>query len=608
MRRGRAVGRAVLALVVPLFLVEAVLQIGALAVARFVDDPRVAHAVEPRCEVLCVGDSYTFGLGASDRANSYPAALERRLAADARTAGWRVANRGWPGRNSREVLERIEAQLVELHPRHVVVLCGINDLWSRPERFDPDAGAVRLSDADPGFRWRWRLPRLLAILATNRGAFDAEPHDARLPPALIGWWRSGELHLDLRADGTLRFNGAPMRWKTRGDRLVAEPGRGPLLRVRFELRDGRLRIERDPPEPPIEFERLVDAEAVVDVEKEVRSALESGRTDEALEKLSTWLRGSPEDPRARMWLAAASARAGRPDEARAAIEWLERRHAEEPSREVTESLVGALQQTNGSAAALRIASDGIGRFPTSTALMMALATDAEARRDFAEAERLVDQALACSAGDPPDFLGWKLRFRAGVVGRRDPREGLKDLLRFLEVTGDEPRFVQGVQRLPSIEEAMVEPVALGLGWAPERIERARELTRRARELHPAAVLECFTAHLLEIGRICREHGATLLVADYPFPMPALETAQREAARAAGAVQVGIRGAIDRALEVRAREELFVADGHCTDAGYAILAEAVAEAILQAERHRSPGGAGAPRPEESSDPGGGIGPR
>jgi hypothetical protein len=35
---------------------------------------------------------------------------------------------------------------------------------------------------------------------------------------------------------------------------------------------------------------------------------------------------------------------------------------------------------------------------------------------------------------------------------------------------------------------------------------------------------------------------------------------------------------DRQLQHRRREELFVADGHCTDAGYGIMAEQMAAAV------------------------------
>ena len=54
--------------------------------------------------VLCVGDSFTFGIGASSTDTSYPSQLQTLLNAQGSDAHWRVINFGKPGANSGEVL------------------------------------------------------------------------------------------------------------------------------------------------------------------------------------------------------------------------------------------------------------------------------------------------------------------------------------------------------------------------------------------------------------------------------------------------------------------------------------------------------------------------
>lgn len=74
-------------------------------------------------------------------------------------------------------------------------------------------------------------------------------------------------------------------------------------------------------------------------------------------------------------------------------------------------------------------------------------------------------------------------------------------------------------------------------------------------------------------------GVQLVILSYPFHQALVEQRQREIAREPSrAVQLAIRERFDVELQSRAPQELFVADGHCSDAGYAIMAAMVAQAI------------------------------
>ena len=92
----------------------------------------------------------------------------------------------------------------------------------------------------------------------------------------------------------------------------------------------------------------------------------------------------------------------------------------------------------------------------------------------------------------------------------------------------------------------------------------------------AAALE---ANMLEAGRICKERGIRVVIVGYPFPHPGLEAIQRKVAAKLAAPFIDVRARFDHELQTRAREELFVRDGHCTDAGYVLIAELVAPTVL-----------------------------
>jgi acyl-CoA thioesterase-1 len=80
-------------------------------------------AIAPGATVLALGDSITFGTGASPDA-SYPAVL-------ARLTGWNVVNAGVPGDTSAAALARLPELLQQHAPSLVLVSIGGNDFLRR---------------------------------------------------------------------------------------------------------------------------------------------------------------------------------------------------------------------------------------------------------------------------------------------------------------------------------------------------------------------------------------------------------------------------------------------------------------------------------------------
>lgn len=172
-RRARGLRRLALALASALLTLCALELALHLASRRFVERllaSRASDAAPDARTVLCVGDSYTFGLYYRAE-EAYPGRLEQLLrAGDPAPAGegarWRVENSGIPAQNLAQVAARLPEQLARLHPVAVVILAGFNDRWN----FATPEGA-RTGEARGVTAWLAdRVIVKLARLAAARGA------------------------------------------------------------------------------------------------------------------------------------------------------------------------------------------------------------------------------------------------------------------------------------------------------------------------------------------------------------------------------------------------------------------------------------------------------
>jgi len=600
--------RLLLATVVPLLLVELVLQLGALAVAAFASSRAPAGSGD--CAVLCVGDSYTYGLGASRAGCSYPAVLETLLRGARDDGPSRVVNAGWPGRNSRTVIELLPRHLQEFRPHRVAILCGANDVWSHPDRVKSGdlADAPAVGGVETRFRFEWRLPRLIALVLHSprvQGLFipsgrppqpagaprplpPQPPVDSAAVPAsagvLVGTWRTGPSRLELKADGSARYDGAPLRWNF-APRSIEFVGAGATMRVRWRLENDRLDLVVAGEATPREFVRATDAPAETtpkpDPNAQAWQAIDADDLPKALQIVRTWLADEPESAWAHEMLVNVGRRLAQQEVVDEGLAWLRDRHLQRPDAYVAEALACALWDAGLGEEAGRVALADVERWPENLLLWTKLAQSAENARDFPTLERAVERAIVIGSRDRAYPHADNLRLRARLrLARSDPRGAARDALDAFAADAFEGELRTALRRFGMhCDPALVDELAPEIGLTGERLESAKRIAGESGTDDDDGPIEAtLVDHLEQIVRYCRNHGAEPLLVTYPFHYDMLERAQRRAAQETGATLVEMTARFDRLLAEHSWDELFVPDGHCNDLGYRSMAEEVARTL------------------------------
>ena len=242
-RAARRLRAAAAGVVLALVTFELALQVGAFALFHTARRDG-STAADGREVVLCVGDSFTFGLGSSDPEHAYPATMQRVLDAG-EAARFRVVNGGRPGRSSADVLRRLPSQLAEHRPSHVVVLAGYNDRFQRP---DPVERSSLDAEAEEAFPIRVRTIELLQRLASAiRGdGPGAPPPESDLHGAWLATGGQG-LRVRFSADGSCVVAGIETTFTVDGD-VVTLGADEPRVELRF-ARSGTNLLLRGPSLP-----------------------------------------------------------------------------------------------------------------------------------------------------------------------------------------------------------------------------------------------------------------------------------------------------------------------------------------------------------------------
>lgn len=120
----------ILIMLFTLLLLEAGLRLGGYLVLKF-NPPSQSGCQKQDGEtvILCLGDSFTFGVGAAYQ-DSYPRQLEGMLKARFPRKNIKVYNLGIPGSNSSQLGSGLQRDIDKYHPDLVVVMSGRNDIWN----------------------------------------------------------------------------------------------------------------------------------------------------------------------------------------------------------------------------------------------------------------------------------------------------------------------------------------------------------------------------------------------------------------------------------------------------------------------------------------------
>lgn len=542
-----------LGLVLGLMALEVALQVGALVVwsRRQNDDGSGC--------VLCVGDSFTYGLGASVEGGSYPRQLEallRQAGTDAKVVNADVVNGGWPGQSSREVLLRLPEQIARHDPKLVCILVGVNDPVKRPEYVrNEELSAV----PDEGFAWRLRLPQVFAMMANWLRRDQG-------PPAFVGTWHVADFEVTFEPNGRVVMGKDELRWLADETGVTLILPNGGAEPMRWEITAAGLSVST----PSF-------AHTLLPGPSPAPAALT--RAEKALAQ-QDWAAAKP------LLLQALSA----PGHAAAAREGLVKVAIAEGDAVARDRLVAELE------AAFSASSD----VPTGEALAQVLAARGSIEAAVHVAERVLrsapesvrtwglllthatsDRVLACMQAvltAAPGNEAWRpalLQMRAGLRRKTAPVEALHDLCRaFLQ--NDDRGFLQRQVELAAADfpPAVRQEALARLPTA----ERERVAAALAGDAGAAGVQATLRSHLERMVALCRTRGIEVWLLSYPEPDAVRDALVSGVAAAHGARFVPLHPRFAELLQTTPRAELFIADGHCTDRGYGVMAAAIAAAM------------------------------
>lgn len=523
--------------------------------------------------VLCVGDSFTYGLRATETNNAYPAVAQRALA-EGSGAPIRFVNLGWPGQDSAQVLARLPAQLARHRPELVYVLVGYNDFWRSGE--EPTA-----ADVGDGFPIVWRTGRLLSMLAAAvAGGPPDEPADGardrgapRESAPFLGPWHTGSTFFEFRPDGTIDTSDGPMDgvWSWRDDALLVELRNGdPPLEIDWRIEGDVLRLEGGMFPQAIVLERGLPDDTAFE---RARNALRAGDRATAERELEAALEEPDRALDARLLLARLHAENSRDDAARDVLGPAVAAWTPAARTRVTVGLVdacvaaGALDE--GFAIVARVLREGT----VDEQFIEMLIRHALRTPDRDALDRAILAALARpELTDDVRIALWGLRVQLGVDAqarvdslieialRRPDDRTFARTVRWSDDPDLRARFVARAERLPQAER--------------ERVTAAFDAARGTQD----STGPVLARNLRAIVATCRSAGAEPVLMTYPGGRQDVADVVRAVSGDLGTGLVDHLAHFEVLLRSIPREDLFASDGHCNDAGYVEMGRLVAEDV------------------------------
>lgn len=537
-----------------LMALEAALQVG----AWIIWSRRTSDAVgEDRC-VLCVGDSFTYGLGATGEAGSYPRQLQALLRSRGEKSS--VVNGGWPGQSSREVLLRLPQQLLRHDPKLVCILVGVNDPVVRPERV---RGEDLIAAPSDGFRWRLRLPQVFGMMANwLRGGSRV--------PAFVGTWHSGDLEVTFEADGRVVTGKDELRWLLDDQGAVLVLPHGAVESMRWRVDGDRLTVETPSFAHTLQAGRAPAPGPLARAEQ----ALGQGAWDVAEPFLQEALRSPATAPAARARLVRVAVARGDVATRDRLLQELRADASGSAPPAIGAELAQALVAAGASEAALDVAERVLRAAPDDVRTWDVLLTQAAATGQRARVSACMHTVLAAARGDE----SWRpalLQMRANLTRHEQPVAALCDLYAAFLQNGDRAFLLRQIELgAGEYTSAVCEEALSGL---PEAA-RARLRAALADDGGEAGVLSTLRVHLERMVQLCQARKTEVWLLSYPEPDSVRDALVAGVAATTGARFVALQPAFADLLRTTPRTELFIADGHCNDRGYGVMAAAVAAAM------------------------------
>ncbi len=510
--------------------------------------------------ILCVGDSFTYGLGATARERTYPSragALLEEAGIDAQ-----VLNCGWPGSTSSDLLAKLDDQLASYRPRLVYVLTGCNDVWR--------GRAGTAPPADRGFRLELRTLRLFELVAhwwTTGGNTQGLVVQGDAP--FVGEWHAGPLSMHFLPDGRVESESGHMTWSADGERLVlVDPGKETRIDATWRIDGDQLVLTAAAWPVPLRF--APGPRLRHDVDRGNRAL-----ADRQLDAAEAHFRAAVSTPgledAARLGLVKTLCVADRPDAARAELAGLAVRFGEEPTTDRGVAWIEAGLAVGDPEGAAAVVAMVLRTVPWSARLLELTVQCGPHAADRASLRRAIHEGRERFAGD--SNLHSMFLEAAASLAVDDPASAVRDMALSFLVSGNPARLRKallqdrGLFPLDRLDEALS-------GLDPADADRVR-IVAADLDRHEGAVTDALALNLGRIADACRRAGAVPVLLTYPKSMPEVEAVVQPFAERSGVDLLQLRAVFDDALRTQDYRDLFVLDGHCNDRGYALMAEQVA---------------------------------
>jgi tetratricopeptide (TPR) repeat protein len=444
--------------------------------------------------------------------------------------------------------------------------------------------------AAAGFVLTFRLGRLFAAFRAKdafrdraRSTGDADRERDAEDQAWLGDWGTpdGAIHVRFEKEGRGSLCGAPVHWAIEGDQLeVAVQGsvtwRGRLLATPDAL--------------DVTFEsgdvlRLIPSLGQSEVE-DAWMAAKRGEWRTAADRFEALLQmPSLEATQVRTLRAARiQALCALGDRATASIELdrLRRAHAESGDEASMAALAQGMLFLGQDDEVMVLLERVIPNQPADARLWSSYAALAEKVGSLQDAREATRQAIALSVAAGRRDHGFQLRNLARLHGH----EGGEDdcAIHAIEahlLDDDRPATRQLFSRWPrpfEVRLSALRRAAARVGVEPQVLGDLERLLSEAAGMDKESWIRVSRIHLERAVELCRRSGAEPILATYPFHGDMREAVVAVAADK-GCALVALDDVFRRIREQDPGRQLHVADGHCNDAGYAVMAEAIGRVIV-----------------------------